>query len=73
MNLKLVQTVVTGANPKQSFTIPEVASCTGLSVPFVRKELYSGHLIGKRFGRRILILAEELTRYLNNGSKGTRG
>ena len=70
MNLELVKTVEGGVNPKQSFTIPQVASCTGLSIPFIRKELSSGNLIGKKFGRRNLILAGELTRYLNNGSKG---
>lgn len=72
MNLKLVQTVETGVLPKQAYTITEVASCTGLKSPFIRQELEAGNLIGKKFGRRILILAGELTRYLEKGSKGPR-
>lgn len=72
MNLELIKTIERGL-PRQSFTIVEVASATGLSVPFVRKELSAGHITGKKFGRRILILKEELTRYLEAGSTGTGG
>jgi hypothetical protein len=55
-----------------AWSLSEMAQATGLSVPFLRLEMGRGNLKVTRFGRRILISAEERERYLNTGSKGAK-
>jgi hypothetical protein len=50
--------------------LQEVAEVTGLSLAFLRLEVRSGRLQVRSFGRRKLVLAEELERYLAAGSAG---
>jgi excisionase family DNA binding protein len=56
----------TGTN-KRAYSIKEVSAETTLSVPFVRLEIKRGNLQAGKFGKRVLITAENLSRYLNKG------
>jgi excisionase family DNA binding protein len=58
------------ANNKAAFSVEEVAKQTSLSKPFLRLEIRRGRLKAKRFGRRVLILKDDLEAYLENGSNG---
>ena len=50
---------------KQAYSVKEVAQQTSLSQPFVRLEIKRGNLKARKFGTRTLILAENLSNYLN--------
>ncbi|MGI8555495.1 MAG: hypothetical protein ACR2LT_03960 [Pyrinomonadaceae bacterium] len=52
---------------KHAYSIKEVSAETTLSVPFVRLEIKRGNLQAGKFGKRVLITAENLSRYLNKG------
>ncbi len=52
---------------KRAYSIKEVSAETTLSVPFVRLEIKRGNLQAGKFGKRVLITAENLSRYLNKG------
>ena len=54
--------------PRAAYGVHEVAEMLGVSVGFVRKEVYGGRLKGKKFGTRTLILAEDLQNYLQGGN-----
>ncbi len=49
--------------------LSEIAESTGLSLGFLRNEVRRKSLPIKRFGRRILVLEEDLKRYLASGSQ----
>jgi len=49
--------------------LSEVSECTGLSVAFLRAEVRAGRLPVRRFGRRVLVIDEDLKAYLSRGSK----
>lgn len=51
---------------KLAYSIGELAKKTSLSKTFLRNEISSGNLKVCRFGRRVLVLREDLKRYLNN-------
>ena len=55
---------------KLGFSIDEASEATGLSKPFLRGEIKNGKLKVTRFGRRVLILANDFSEYLAGGSKG---
>ncbi|MDQ3820381.1 MAG: helix-turn-helix domain-containing protein [Acidobacteriota bacterium] len=59
-------------SPKVAWSVLEVSQATGLSAPFLRREIKRGTLPTKRFGRRILILDSDLKTYLNKGSEGNK-
>jgi excisionase family DNA binding protein len=46
-----------------------MSKATGLSVPFLRKEVVNGNLKATKFGRRVLVKNEEFERYLDQGSR----
>ncbi len=52
-----------------AWSVLEISETTGLSVGFLRNEVRSGRLPTRKFGRRVLILDEDLRRYLNEGSQ----
>lgn len=58
----------TGIN-KRAYSVKEVSAETTLSIPFVRLEIKRGNLQAGKFGKRILITAENLSRYLKKGEK----
>ena len=57
---------------KVAWSVQEVSQATGLSAPFLRREIKRGILSTKRFGRRVLILDSALQAYLNKGSEGNK-
>ncbi len=55
---------------KMAFTVEEIAEQTTLSKAFLRLEIKRGKLKVKRFGRRVVVLYEDLRNYIDNGSDG---
>jgi excisionase family DNA binding protein len=51
---------------KLAHSIKEISESTGLSEPYLRLEIKRGKLKGKRFGRRVVVMAEDLDQYLKN-------
>lgn len=49
---------------KIAFSIEEIAEQTTLSKAFLRLEIKRGKLKVKRFGRRVLVLKDDLQKYL---------
>lgn len=56
-------------NQRTAWSLSEISSSTGLSLGFLRNEAKRGALPVKRFGRRVLVLAEDLQTYLARGSR----
>lgn len=52
-----------------AWSLAEISSATGLSKGFLRKEARRGTLTTRKFGRRVLVLNEDLKNYLNKGSE----
>ncbi len=57
---------------KMTWSVLEVSAATGLSAPFIRREIKRGALPAQRFGRRVLIRDVALQTYLLNGSRGEK-
>ncbi len=57
---------------KMAFTVEEIAEQTTLSKAFLRLEIKRGKLKVKRFGRRVVVLYEDLRNYIDNGSDGSK-
>ena len=57
-----------GALHRAAWSIGEVAEATGLSRGFLRAEVRRGRLPIRRFGRRVLVLNDDLQTYLTSGS-----
>lgn len=54
------------AAPRQlAFSIPEVCRITGFGRTTIYAALKSGHLKARRYGRRTLVLEQDLLRFLN--------
>lgn len=53
---------------KIAWGLSEIAESTGLSLGFLRNEVRRNALPVKRFGRRVLVLADDLQQYLASGS-----
>lgn len=49
---------------KLAYSVEEISTQTTLSKAFVRNEITAGHLKAQRFGRRVLVLNEDLQNYL---------
>ncbi len=49
---------------KLAYSVEEISAQTTLSKAFVRNEITAGHLKAQRFGRRVLVLNEDLQNYL---------
>ncbi len=52
---------------KVAWSVQEISAATGLSTPFLRREIKSGALPAQRFGRRILVRDSVLQTYFENG------
>lgn len=50
---------------KLAWGLADIASQTGLSIGFLRNEVRAKRLLTRKFGRRILVLDEDLHRYLS--------
>lgn len=53
------------AQERIAWSLAEISSATGLSRGFLRKEARRGTLTTRKFGRRVLVLNEDLKKYLN--------
>ncbi len=51
-----------------AWSLAEISEQTGLSIGYLRNEMRGGRLPVKRFGRRILVLEQDLREYLSRGS-----
>jgi excisionase family DNA binding protein len=52
-----------------AWSLAEISESTGLSLGFLRNDVRRGALPIKRFGRRVLVLKEDLENYLTKGSQ----
>ncbi len=52
------------------WSLNDISERTGLSLGFLRNEVRAGRLPSRRFGRRVLIIDEDLRKYLGQGSPG---
>jgi excisionase family DNA binding protein len=52
-------------NNKFAYSVEEISERTSLSKPFLRNEIRAGNLKVSRFGRRVLVLQQDLHNYLN--------
>jgi excisionase family DNA binding protein len=59
MTLPVIQNV-----EKRAYSVEEISAQTTLSKAFLRKEIKEKRLKVQRFGRRVLILSEDLEAYL---------
>jgi excisionase family DNA binding protein len=60
-------------NQKLAWSLNEVALALGISLNSVRSTVASGQLRTKRIGRRVLVLDEELKRYLSSPAVAVSG
>jgi excisionase family DNA binding protein len=67
MKIYLMKISVT--SQRIAWSLAEVAESTGLSLGFLRKDVRRGALPVRRFGRRVLVLKEDLENYLLRGSQ----
>lgn len=51
-----------------AWSLADIAKQTGLSLGFLRNEVRGARLPVRKFGRRVLVLDEDLRRYLAEGS-----
>jgi excisionase family DNA binding protein len=52
-----------------AWSLSEIARQTGLSLGFLRNEVRAARLPIRKFGRRVLVLDEDLRAYLVRGSE----
>ena len=52
-----------------AWSLAEVSEATGLSLGFLRNDVRRGVLPTRKFGRRILVLDQDLKAYLEKGSE----
>lgn len=57
---------------RMAWGFAEISQATGLSINFLRSEERNGNLPTVKFGRRVLVLDEELRKYLETGSEGAK-
>jgi hypothetical protein len=62
----------TSTNQRAAWSLAEISNSTGLSLGFLRNEARRGNLPVKRFGRRVLVLTEDLHSYLARGSEDAK-
>lgn len=56
---------------KRGYSLKELAMQVPLSVPFLRKEISRGKLKRRKFGDRVIVLAEDWNDYLAGDSGDT--
>lgn len=68
MNFNAVETspiMQENITPKLAYSVEEISEQTTLSKAFLRNEIRAGRLKVQRFGRRVIVLAGDLSAYLN--------
>lgn len=72
MSLNLIETDRTSpttiTSDKRGFSVEEISEQTTLSKAYLRNKIREGSLRATRFGRRIVVLAEDLETFLKSGS-----
>ena len=56
--------------PRVAWRLSELASSSGLSLSFIRKEIRNGRLAVRRAGAAVLVLDAEFRRYLEGPTDG---
>jgi len=56
-------------SPKRGYSIRDLCAAFGVSKGFVLAEIKRGKLPARRFGRRVIVLHEDLAVYLESGRK----
>jgi excisionase family DNA binding protein len=56
------------ATQRMAWSLAEISEATGLSEGYLRGEVKRGALPVKKFGRRVLVLDEDLRTYMAQGS-----
>jgi len=51
------------------YSVEEASKQTSLSKSYIRQKIRNGELEATKFGRRVVILGENLERFLRSGSK----
>lgn len=59
----------TTTTPRIAWSLTEISILTGLSLGYLRNEQRSGRLPIKKFGRRVVVLDQDLQAYLTRGSE----
>ena len=57
---------------KLAYSVEELSEKTTLSKAFLRNEIKAGRLKTQRFGRRVLVLADDWQAYSEQGSAGSK-
>lgn len=52
-----------------AWSLAEISEATGLSLGFLRNDVRRGALPTRKFGRRVLVLDQDLKSYLEKGSE----
>jgi hypothetical protein len=52
-----------------AWSLAEISEATGLSLGFLRNDVRRGALPVRKFGRRVLVLDQDLRAYLDKGSE----
>ena len=52
-----------------AWSLAEISEATGLSLGFLRNDVRRGSLPTRKFGRRVLVLDQDLKAYLEKGSE----
>lgn len=60
---------ITEKQNKRAYSVEELSEQTTLSKPYLRNKIRDGSLKATRFGRRVVILAEDAEKFLKNGTK----
>ncbi len=55
-----------------AWSLADIAKQTGLSLGFLRNEVRAERLPIRKFGRRVLVLDEDLRAYVTRGSAATK-
>lgn len=58
---------------KLAYSVSEVSEQTSLSKSYVRNEITAGNLKARKFGRRVLVLNEDLEKYLRKQPNQNEG
>jgi excisionase family DNA binding protein len=62
-------TITNEMEKKLAYSVEEISKQTTLSKAYLRNEIRAGHLKVQRFGRRVLVLNDDLQNYLKREVK----
>ncbi len=68
-----METAATATSQRIAWSLADISELTGLSIGYLRNEVRAARLPVRKFGRRVLVLDEDLRRYLNEGSNVEKG